>query len=71
MKALPSFDPPRPSGVPLLLRIRGLPNIGCMKISAMLDGFSLVRPGLTFIQAPIMLFHIEHGILLTFGAAKI
>ncbi len=44
---------------------------GCRRISAVLDDSSLMRPGLTFIQALIMLFHIEHGILLTFGATKI
>jgi len=59
-KAFPSLDPPKPKGIPCSLRINGLPNIGCQKISSVLVGSAFVNPGLTFIQAPMMLFHIEH-----------
>ncbi len=58
-KALPFLRPPIPSGSPFVLRIDGLPKRGYLRVSAALVGSALVRPGLTFNQAPTMLFHIE------------
>ncbi len=69
-KALPSLTPPTPSGKPLELRIDGLPKMGCLRTSSELVGSDLIRPGLTFSQAPTMLFHIEHLSLLSLGAAR-
>ncbi|CAM6077797.1 unnamed protein product [Sphagnum tenellum] len=70
VKAFPSLRPPIPSGTPLVLRIYGLPKRGRLKVLAALIGSALVRPGLTFSQAPIMLFHIKQWILLSLGAVK-
>jgi len=47
-------------GVSRLLRMDGLPNRGCLRTSTEVVGSDLVRPDLTFSQAPNMLFHIEH-----------
>jgi hypothetical protein len=62
--------PPTPSGIPLELRIDGLPKRGCLRISAEVVGSNLIRSGLAFNQAPTMLFHIEHLSLLSLGVAK-
>jgi len=59
-----------PSGVSLALRIDGLPKSGCLRILAVVDGFDLVRPILTFSHAPTMLFHIEHCSLFNLGAVR-
>jgi hypothetical protein len=69
-KALPSLMPPTPRGKPLELRIDGLPNRGCLRISAKVVDSDLIRPGLACNQAPTMLFHIEHLSLLSLGAAR-
>jgi len=69
--ALPSLSPLIPSGEPLALSIEGLPNKGCLSISALFVGSVLMRPGLTFSQAPSMLFHIEPWVFLSFFATKI
>jgi hypothetical protein len=45
-KEFPSLRPPNPSGMPLELRMDGLPKIGCLRISAGKVGFDLLRPGL-------------------------
>ncbi len=66
----PSLSPLTPSGVPLKLRMDGLPKSGCLRTSATVVGFDLVRPGLTLSQAPIMFFHIEHCSLLSLGATR-
>ncbi len=62
--------PPTPSGIPLELRIDGLPKRGCLRTSSELVKSDLIRPGLTFSQAPTMLFHMEHLSLLSLGAAR-
>ncbi len=41
--------------------IKGLPKRGCLRVSTALVGSDFVRPGLTFIHVPTMLFHMEHG----------
>ncbi len=70
-KAFPSLRPLVPSGVPFTLRMEGLPKRGYLRISVALVGSVLIRPGLTFSQAPIILFHIEHWVLLSLGTVKI
>jgi len=67
----PSLKPLRPNGAPSWLSIEGLPKIGCRRIFVVLVGIAFVRPDWTFIQAPTILFHIEHWIVLNFGAPKI
>lgn len=57
--------------MPFELVIKGLPKRGCLRILATLVGFDFVRPDLTLIHAPRMLFQIEHGSLLSLGAANI
>ncbi len=57
--------------MPFALRIEGLPNRSYLRISAVLVGSILIRPGLTFNQTLIILFHIEHWALLSLGATKI
>jgi len=69
-KAHPSFKPLTPSGVPFVLRMDGLPKSGCLSTSAAVIGSDLVRPDLTFSQAPTMLFHIEHYSLFSLGVAR-
>ncbi len=69
-KALLSLTPPTPSGKPLELRIDGLPKMGCLRTSFELVRSDLIRPGLTFNQAPTMLFHIQHLSFLSLGAAR-
>jgi len=69
-KALLSLTPPTPSGKPLELRIDGLPKMGYLRTSSELVGSDLIRPGLTFNQAPTMFFHIEHLSFLSLGAAR-
>ncbi len=59
-KAQPSFRPLILSGVPLVLRIDKLAKKGCLRVSTALVRSVLLRPGLTFSQAPTMFFHIEH-----------
>jgi hypothetical protein len=56
--------------MPFALVIEGLPKRGCLKVSAALIESDLVKPDLTFSHAPTMLFHMEHGILLSLGAVK-
>ncbi len=70
-KALPSFMPLIPSEEPFELRIEGLPNSGCLRISALLVGSVLISPGLAFNQAPNILSHIEQWVFLSFIAVKI
>jgi hypothetical protein len=48
--------------------MRGFPNISCLSSFAVLVGSDLHRPSLTLNQAPSMLFHREHGGLLSLGA---
>jgi len=57
--------------MPFELVIEGLPKRGCLRISATLVGSDFVRPGLTLIHAPRKFFQMEHGSLLSLGAAKI
>jgi hypothetical protein len=71
VKAQPSFRPLTPSGAPFELVIEGLPKRGCLRISVMLVRSDFVRPGLTLIHAPRMLFQMEHDSLLSLGVAKI
>ncbi len=61
---------PTPSRIPLRLRIDGFPNRGCLRTSSELVGSDLIRPGLTFSQAPTILFHIEFLSLLSLGVAR-
>ncbi len=70
-KALPSLSPVIPSGESFELRIEGFSKSGCLRISALLVGSVLVRPGLTFSQTLMMLSHIERRVFLSFIAAKI
>ncbi|CAK9228744.1 unnamed protein product [Sphagnum troendelagicum] len=69
-KAHPSFRPLIPSGVPLVLRMNGLPKSGYLSILVAVVGSDLVRPGFMFNQAPTMLFHIEHCSLFTLGVTR-
>jgi len=69
-KAHPSLRPLTPNGVPFVLRMDGLPKSGCLSTSATVVGFDLVKPDLTFSQAPTMLFHIEHCSLFSLGAMR-
>jgi len=59
------------SDSPLVLVKDGFPKRGCLSISTLLVGSSLVRPSRTLIHAPRMLFHMEQGVLFSLGAAKI
>ncbi len=52
------------------LVMRGFAKTGCLSHSVGLVGFDLHKPGLTFIHAPSMLFHREHGGRLSLGAEK-
>jgi len=70
-KAHPSLWPLTPSGSPLVLVKDGFPKRGCLSISTLLVGSSLVRLGRTLIHAPRMFFHMEQGVLFSLGAAKI
>jgi hypothetical protein len=69
-KALPSLLPLTSSGVPLALRMDGLPKIGCLRISSSVVGSLFVKPCLAFIQASTMLLHIERLSRLSLGAAR-
>ncbi len=69
-KAHPSLRPLTLSGVSLALSMDGLPKSGCLRISSVVVGSDLVRPSLTFSQALMVLFHIEHWSLLSLGAAR-
>ncbi len=52
------------------LVMRGFLNIGCLSSSALMVDSILHMPCFMLSQAPIMLFHNEHGSLLSLGAAK-
>jgi hypothetical protein len=71
VKAHLSPNPLIPNGLPFELVMRGLPKRGCLRISATLVESDLVRPDLTLIHAPKMLFQMEHGTLLNFEVVKI
>ncbi len=70
VKALPSFLLLRPIGLLSWLVMKGFLKIGCLSSSALLVGSNLLILSLTLIQAPIMLFQIEHGSVLSFGAVN-
>jgi hypothetical protein len=45
--------------------------MGCLSVSAVLDRSDLVRPDLTLIHVSRIRYHMEHGVLLSLGAANI
>ncbi len=70
-KTQPSLKLLMPSGLLFELMIEGLPKRGCLRISVVLVGSDLARPDFTFIHAPIILFQVEQGSLLSLGVIKI
>jgi len=68
--ARPSLRPLTARGWPVVLRMRGLLKIGCLRTSAWNAGSDFARPTLTLSQEPSMLFQNEHFNFLNLGAAK-
>ncbi len=68
--ARPSLKPHTPKGWPVVLRMKGLLKMGCLRTSAWDAGSNFVRPTLTLNQEPRMLFQNEHFVCLNLGVAK-
>jgi hypothetical protein len=68
--ARPSLRPHTPKGWPVVLRMRGLLKMGCLRTSAWDVGSDFVRPTFTLSQEPRMFFQNEHFVYLNLGATK-
>jgi hypothetical protein len=68
--ARPSLRPLTPRWWPVVLRMRGLLKMGCLRTFAWDTGSEFVRPTFTLSQEPRMLFQNEHFNFLNLGAAK-
>jgi len=66
----PSLKPHIPRGRLVVLRMKRLLKMGCLRTSAWDAGLDFTRPTFTLSQEPRMLFQNEHFVCLSLRAAK-